>query len=32
VIHPNYIVFYRVLTDLRTVQVFRVKHAAQQQP
>ena len=32
VIHPNYIVFYRVLTELRTVQVLRVKHAAQQQP
>jgi addiction module RelE/StbE family toxin len=32
VAHPNYIVYYRVLTDTRTVQVLRVKHAAQQTP
>lgn len=30
VIHPNYIVFYRVLDEARTVQILRVKHAAQQ--
>lgn len=30
VIHPNYIVFYRVLAEARTVQILRVKHAAQQ--
>ena len=28
VAHPNYIVFYRVLEEARTVQVLRVKHAA----
>lgn len=32
VVHPNYIVFYRVLPDARTVQIVRVKHAAQQTP
>lgn len=32
VVHPNYIVFYRVLPDARTVQILRVKHAAQQTP
>jgi plasmid stabilization system protein ParE len=32
VIHPNYIVFYRVLTEARAVQILRVKHAAQQVP
>ncbi|MDP1653130.1 MAG: type II toxin-antitoxin system RelE/ParE family toxin [Rhodocyclaceae bacterium] len=32
VVHPNYIVFYRVLTEARTVQILRVKHAAQQVP
>jgi len=32
VVHPNYIVFYRVLTEARTVQILRVKHAAQQLP
>lgn len=30
VAHPNYIVFYRVLAEARTVQILRVKHAAQQ--
>jgi toxin ParE1/3/4 len=30
--HPNYIVFYRVLHASRTVQILRVKHAAQQWP
>ncbi len=32
VVHPNYIVFYRVLDEARTVQVLRVKQAAQQVP
>ena len=32
VAHPNYIVFYRVLDEARTVQVLRVKHATQQMP
>jgi addiction module RelE/StbE family toxin len=32
VVHPNYIVFYRVLTESRTVEILRVKHAAQQMP
>lgn len=32
VLHPNYIVFYRVLEETQTVQVLRVKHAAQQVP
>lgn len=32
VVHPNYIVFYRVPDEGRTVQILRVKHAAQQMP
>ena len=32
VVHPNYIVFYRVLAEVRTVQILRVKHAVQQVP
>lgn len=32
VVHPNYIVFYRVLAEARTVEILRVKHAAQQIP
>jgi addiction module RelE/StbE family toxin len=32
VVHPNYIVFYRVLHETRTVEILRVKHAAQQTP
>ncbi len=32
IVHPNYIVFYRVLEDARLVQILRVKHAAQQWP
>lgn len=32
VVHPNYIVFYRVLTEDGTVRILRVKHAAQQMP
>ncbi|WP_397452739.1 type II toxin-antitoxin system RelE/ParE family toxin [Pseudomonas sp. NA-150] len=30
IVHPNYIIFYRVLSDAQTVQILRVKHAAQQ--
>lgn len=29
VVHPNYVVFYRVLDGASTVQVLRVKHSAQ---
>jgi|GEM_PF-341646 len=32
VAYPNYIVFYRVLVEASTVQILRVKHAAQQTP
>lgn len=32
VVHPNHIVFYRVQADTRTVEILRVKHAAQQTP
>ncbi|MDZ7585436.1 MAG: type II toxin-antitoxin system RelE/ParE family toxin [Thiobacillus sp.] len=32
VVHPNYIVFYRVQAEARTVEILRVKHAAQQTP
>lgn len=32
VVHRNYIVFYRVLDETRTVEILRVKHAAQQAP
>jgi plasmid stabilization system protein ParE len=32
VVHPNYIVFYRVLAEARTVEILRVKHVAQQTP
>lgn len=32
VVHPNYIIFYRVLAETRTVEILRVKHAAQQTP
>lgn len=32
VVHPNYIIFYRVLAEARTVEVLRVRHAAQQVP
>ena len=31
-VHPNYIVFYRVLAEARSVEILRVKHAAQQTP
>lgn len=32
VVHPNYLVIYRVLKDKDVVEVLRVKHAAQQWP
>jgi len=32
VAHRNYIIFYRVLDEARTVEILRVKHAAQQLP
>ncbi len=32
VAHPNYIVFYRVLHEVRIVEILRVKHVAQQTP
>ncbi|QEA13381.1 MULTISPECIES: type II toxin-antitoxin system RelE/ParE family toxin [Comamonas] len=32
VAHRNYIIFYRVLDETRTVEILRVKHAAQQVP
>jgi toxin ParE1/3/4 len=32
VVHRNYIVFYRVLAQDRTVEILRVRHAAQQLP
>lgn len=32
VAHPNYIVFYRVLAQTRTIEILRMKHASQQTP
>ena len=32
VAHPNYIALYRVVDDLHTVQILRIKHAARQWP
>lgn len=32
VVHRNYIVFYRVMDEANTVEILRVKHAAQQTP
>lgn len=32
VVYPNYVAFYRVLAEARTVEMLRVKHAAQQVP
>jgi addiction module RelE/StbE family toxin len=32
IVHPNYIVFYRVLARAGTVEILRVKHAAQKIP
>lgn len=29
VVHKNYIVFYRVIEEILTVEILRVKHAAQ---
>jgi addiction module RelE/StbE family toxin len=31
-VHRNYIIFYRVLAEVRIVEILRVKHAAQQTP
>lgn len=32
VVHQNYIIFYRVLEESRTVEILRVKHRTQQVP
>lgn len=32
VVHPNYIIFYRVLETTRTIGIVRVKHVAQKMP
>ena len=32
VVHRNYIVFYRVLDEARTVEILRLKHAKRQTP
>ncbi len=32
VVHRNYIIFYRVHDEARTVEILRLKHAAQQMP
>lgn len=32
VVHRNYIVFYRVLDAVRTIEILRLKHATQQTP
>lgn len=32
VVHPNYLVFYRVIDAERTIEILRIKHAAQQMP
>jgi addiction module RelE/StbE family toxin len=32
VVHPNYIVFYRVLDEVRTVEILRVRHTARGTP
>lgn len=32
VVHPNYIVFYRVHSKKRTIEILRLKHAAQRMP
>jgi addiction module RelE/StbE family toxin len=32
VVHRNYIIFYRVLSEVRSVEILRVKHATQQTP
>jgi len=28
ILHPNYVVFYRVLVDVKVVQIVRLKHVA----
>lgn len=28
ILHPNYVVFYRVLVDVNVVQIVRLKHVA----
>lgn len=32
VVHPNYIVFYRIQDETRVVEILRVKHTAQRMP
>lgn len=32
IVHPRYIIFYRVRADAGIVEILRVKHAAQQMP
>ena len=32
VVHPNYIVFYRVLTKTKTIEILSLKHATQKTP
>lgn len=32
VVHPNYIIFYRVQDSARSIEILRVKHVAQQMP
>ena len=32
VVHPNYIVFYRIVVKTRIVEILRIKHVAQQLP
>jgi len=30
--HPSYVVFYRLHTETRTVEILRIKHTAQRIP
>lgn len=32
IVHPNYVVFYRLRADVRIVEILRVKHVARQWP
>lgn len=32
VIHPNYIIFYRVLDKTRAIEILRIKHTSQRKP
>ncbi|GHU27737.1 plasmid stabilization protein ParE [Betaproteobacteria bacterium] len=32
VVHPNYIVFYRIQAEAHAIEILRVKHAARQTP